>query len=106
MEEPVFDENNAPPVAPPSPGPLKRSCVKCGYKYLLTELQPYLIEKFQELYHRIIELYKDEKWLKNMKVRDRKEDDDIKVKFFGHSVTKMRLSRLEIFCELCWNQVN
>jgi len=37
VEEPVYDANHPPPVAPVPPGPARRKCSKCGHMYLLKE---------------------------------------------------------------------
>ena len=105
VQEDVPIEDQVPPEVPVSPGAPKRNCARCNHKYLLSDVYNTMIEKGTELYNKMVEIYKDEAWLKQMKVRPRGEDDKIKIRYSKEQNVKVRLSRYEYFCELCYHQV-
>jgi len=64
--EPIYGPDNPPPVPTPPPAPTRRPCKKCGHKYSIVTLKPFLIPIGSEIYKLILVVYKDEKWVKAM----------------------------------------
>ena len=64
--EPIYGPDNPPPVKPPPAGPTRRPCRKCGHKYNLSFMKPFLIPISSEIYKQMLVVYKDGKWLKTM----------------------------------------
>ena len=62
-----------------------------------------MIAKASAPYVQMCEIFRDEPWLRRMKEAPRDQDTSIRIKTHLHPKAKTPLSRLELFCELCYN---
>lgn len=104
--EKIQEEADALPKQPKVPeAPPKKQCTRCGRWFLAAEMLPYHIRKDGHFYRQILELCKGEAWLKNMLQRQKEE-------LVHKQITKIetgkvkKLTKVEPFCELCWNRLN
>lgn len=105
-EEEEYGPDNPPPQKPVPPGPPKKMCPRCGHKYLFSDIQLYAVQRQEDFYNKIMEMFKQEKWVQKALVRIQKEVEVQRIRLLNEPGKKKSIKAFLFFCELCYNQLH